>query len=71
MIRKELNKLDKEKLAIFVHMRNKLKLGNTLKRKGISIYKQNQIVETGLCDDIELNIINDVWESVQHPEGVE
>jgi hypothetical protein len=52
-------------------MRNKLKLGNTLKRKGISIYKQNQIVETGLCDDIELNIINDVWETVQHPEGVE
>jgi hypothetical protein len=71
MTRKELSKLDKEKLAIFVHMRNKLKLGNTLKRKGISIYKQNQIVETGLCDDIELNIINDVWESVQHPEGVE
>jgi hypothetical protein len=71
MIRKELSKLDKQKLAIFVHMRNKLKLGNTLKRKGISIYKQHQIVETGLCDDIELNIINDVWETVQHPEGVE
>jgi hypothetical protein len=67
MTRKELNKLPKEKLAIFVHMRNKLNLGNTLKRKGISIYKQNQIVETGLCDDKELIIINDVWSFVQHP----
>ena len=71
MIRKEMTKLSKEQLAQFVHMRNKLKLGNTLKRKGISIYKQNMIAESGLCEAEELVIINEVWDSVLHPEGVE
>ena len=72
MKRKELlHKLTPNEMAIFVHMRNKLNQGNTLLRMGISIYNQNGIVETGLCTERELSIINERWDNITHPEGVE